>query len=224
MMTKLNDVKKFFCNTVSQLKKKEFVVEDYKRPENNYPLYWLAPSVDRGLQRIRLRTICNAKSTHDKISNIYHYPKLSRFLTFVLSFVGLMPRPGKDPLVRVVKIEGRYIVEQGQQGVRLAAILNLEYVMAKVVEYDYASLKKRMRVFMYQDGAIVGVAGSKKGVYNYHGLCPVNVEVLVHRHKVLCQDFVAPAEQKSAAGMGRSSANIGQVQAKARRNLVLIKR
>lgn len=223
MMTKLNDIKNFFRNLVNQLKKKDYLVEDCRRPENNYPLYWLAPSVDRGLQRVRLRSVYRGGLKHDDISNIYHYPKYSKFLTFALSFIGLAPRPGREPLVRVIRIEGRNIVEQGQRGVRLAALLNQDYVIARVVDFDYASLKKRMRVFMHQDGAIVGVAGTKKGVYNYHGLCPENVEVLIERHNVLCQDLAAAGEQKSAAGMGRSSANISQARGKARTNLVLLK-
>ncbi|MCL6507304.1 MAG: hypothetical protein K6T59_09775 [Bryobacteraceae bacterium] len=128
-------------------------------------------------------------------------------------------------MVRVAKIDGRYIVEQGQKGIRLAALFNRDWVVARVVEYDYTSLKKRMRVFVHQDGSIVGVAGRDKGSYSYHGLCAANVEVLLKNHRVPCEDLVVEAGRKSAAGLARAggAGTAAPGRARSRGNLVRIK-
>jgi len=224
-MTKLSDLKSFVNNLVNQLKRKDFVVEDCKKPENNYPLYWNAPTIDRGVRRVRLSSISNMQPKHAADSNIYHLSKKTGLLAFVLSVTGIEPRDGKEPLVRVAKIEGSYIVEQGQQGVRLAALLNRDYINALVIEYDYAALKKRMRVFMNNDGAIVGVAGREKGSYSYHGICPANMEVLIRHHRIPCQDDIPEVTvQKSAAGMARGGGATWQGRARSRSNLILLKR
>jgi len=224
MMTKLNVLKVFVSNLVKQLKRKDFVVEDHKRPENNYPLYWLAPTIDRGLKRVHLSSVSNFENKRGQESNIYHFPKTSKFIAFVLSVLGVEPRSGKEPMLRVAKIDGRYVVEQGQQGIRLAALLNRDYVLAKVVEYDYVTLKRRMRVFTHQDGSLVGVAGKEKGSYSYHGLCPTNVEVLISRHRVPCEDLTVEVGRKSAVGMGRGVAPGMQGRGRSRSNLILIKK
>ena len=223
-MTKLNVLKVFVGNLVKQLRKKDFVVEDHKRPENNYPLYWLAPAVDRGLKRVRLSSISNFENRRGLDSNLCHLLRTPKLISFVLSVLGVEPGNGKDPMVRVARIDGRYVVEQGQRGIRLAALLNRDYVLARVVEYDYASLKKRMRVFMHQEGSIVGVAGKEKGSCSYHGLCPGNVEVLISRHRVPCEDHTAEVGRKSAIGIGRGAGVGLQGRGRSRSNLILIKK
>lgn len=190
----------FFNRLLAYMKRKEFISDECKRPERHYPLYWLAPAIDRGIKRVRLSSLLNCKE-HELDSKIYYYSRISKLLVMMLSFFGLRQREGKEPLVSLVRIEGRYIVEKGHYRIRLAAFLNRDHVLARVIEYDYASLKKRMLIQLNVYGGIVGVAGAEKGSCSYYGVSPENAEVLISRHKVPVEKPIAVFPNKPAAGL-----------------------
>lgn len=161
--------------------------EGCERPEKSYPLYWLAPGKDLGVRRVRLSSLCSlagvaAKYAHD--SNIYHYPKTSKLVKYILSILGLENRGQKEPALRVVKIDGKYFVEQGHKLLQLAKALDLEYVSVKVVEYGYEILKRKMQVLKYPDLEMVAIATGQKGSYSYQGVSAENVDVLLKQHRI----------------------------------------
>lgn len=225
-MTKIGVIKGFVGSVVDRLKKKMLILmaDDFKKPKYEYPLYWLAPTIDRGLKNISVGSIFKETFNHNSESNLFHYPGTPKHLKFVLSILGLDPCKRKEPLVRVARIDGQYMVEQGQKWVRLAAFLNLCYIPVRVVEYDYASLKKRMHILKQPNGALVGVTAGQKGNCNYYGIFPAQLDVLVRSHRIPGEDLSAVTMQKSAVvGMGRMPASEGKA-AKNRSNLVLIKK
>lgn len=224
-MTKIGVIKGYMDSMFAKLKKKMSIltVADSKKPKYEYPLYWLSPTIDRGLKNVSVGSIFKGAFKHDGDSNLFHFPSTSKYLKFILSIIGLEPRRDKQPLIRVARIEGQYMVERGWHWVRLAALLNLGYVSVRVVEYDFTSLKKRMHILKQPNGAIVEVAGSKKGSSNYYGIFPAQVEVLIRSHRVPCEDHSAVTLQRPAVNMGRMPAPEGKA-AKNRSKLVLIKK
>lgn len=224
-MTKIGVIMGYVGSMFAKLKKKMFIltVADTKKPKYDYPLYWLAPTIDRGLKNVSVGSIFKGAFKHDGESNLFHFPRMSKNLKSVLSIIGLEPRKDKQPLIRVARIEGRYMVERGWHWVRLAALLNLGYVSVRVVEYDFTSLKKRMHILKQPNGAIVEVTGGKKGNSNYYGIFPAQVEVLVRSHRVPYEDHSAVTIQEPAVNMGRMPATEGKA-AKNRSKLILIKK
>lgn len=158
-----------------------------RRPEASYPLYWLAPCKDLGARRVRLSSLCSiagAKPKHEEDSNIYHYPATGRLVKYVLSLLGLESWGKKEPAIRVIRIDGKYFVEQGHKYLRMAQAFNLETVSVKVVEYSYELLKRKMKVFKYPDLELVAITTSQKGTHSYQGVSAEQVEVLLKEHKI----------------------------------------
>lgn len=161
--------------------------EGWERPEKNYPLYWLAPGKDLGIRRVRLSLLCSlagVATARAYDSNIYHYPKSSKLTRYMFSLLGLECRGQKEPAIRVVKIEGKYFVEQGHKLLQLARTLDMEYVSAKVVEYGYEVLKRKMQVLRYSDLEMVAIATGRNGSYSYQGVSAEHVDVLLKQHRV----------------------------------------
>lgn len=194
----------FLKKLAAYLEQKELIPEDCVRPERHFPLYWLAPVVDLGVRRVRLSCILSGGDGHGVNSKLYLYPRISKPLVLILPILSLplLKRlNGKEPPVRLARIEGRNVIEKGHYGIRLAAFLNREYVLARVMEYDYASLKKRMFVQLNMYGGIVGVTGEEKGTCSYYGVCPENADVLINRHNVPVEKSIAFVPFEPAAGM-----------------------
>lgn len=200
-MIGLSAIRRFFKRLGIYLRQKEFISENCRRPERNYPLYWLAPTVDRGAKRVQLNHLIIGESGPAPDSKIYYYSKFSKLIVLLLSLAGFKQREGKEPRVRLARIEGCYVVEKGHYGIRLAAFLGRDYVLARVIEYDYASLKKNMFVQLNVYGGIVGVAGGENGTYRYYGVCPENLEVLISRHNVPVEQPAALVPNKNSAGV-----------------------
>lgn len=223
-MTKISVIKNFAGGLANKLKKILFVLGvEFKNPKLDYPLYWLAPAIDRGAKYVKIRSMYKEAPRYEAKSNLFHLPGTYGILKFVLSVMGLGPREGKKPRIKVARIEGGYMVERGQHWVRLAALINPDYVYARVVEYDFISFKKRMHVLQQPNGAIVGVTGGQKGRIDYYGIYPAQLDVLVRCHRVPSEDRSVVALQEPAVGMGRVPAPGGQAT-KSRSNLVLLKK
>lgn len=208
---------------------KNITPKDCVRPEAAYPLYWLAPNRDLGIRRVRLSSLCTITAAAPKPvqdSNIYHYPQYSGLVKYLLSFLGLESSDKKDPAIRVIKICGKYFVEQGQKALRVARALGLDYVSVKVVEYNYENLRRRMQLLKYPDVEIVAVATGQKGSYSYQGISAEHAAVLLKQHRVPLADHTL-VEVKACSGApavtpGRPNKSSRQVSGK-RSKLTLVK-
>ncbi|MCL6558282.1 MAG: hypothetical protein K6U74_05675 [Firmicutes bacterium] len=202
-----------------------------KEEVNHYPLYRLAPSRDLGVRRVRLSSISDAvlinqpDSVKDHNHKVFHYPKPGKFMSAILTLCGLESEGRRKPVVRVAKIEGAYYIEQGQQWLALAVFLRREYICAGVVEYDYSALKKKMRIFRYPEGIMVGVANGKKGSYSYHGVSPADLNHLLKRHRIVFEDRTAVSAGNFSAkvNMARAGATTTRVRSKPHLKLVTSK-
>lgn len=204
--------------------KRDFIRED-GRIEDRYPLYWLAPVIDQGVRMVKLCSLSDKTMLkHEEGCKLFHLPRQTKLLKLLLTVMGFKRSNGKEPLVKIAKIENSCIVEAGQPWVRLAALLKLDCIPARVVRYDYTSLKKRMRLFLNHDGALVGISGRQKDSCNYYGVCHSHREVLIHQHRIPYEDLLTAVERKTVAGMGGLLWAAGNRTAKRRSNLVLIKK
>jgi hypothetical protein len=225
-MTKTSVINGFFSTRpAGRLKKKILALTaNFKKPKYDYPLYWLAPAIDRGLKYVKVATFLKEDTPgHKGKSNIFHFPWVPGPLKGVLSLIGLGLRGGKAPHIRIARIDGQFMVERGHFWMRLAALLGLDYIRVKVVEYDFGSLKKRMHILKQPNGALVGVSGGRKGRCSYYGIYPAQLDVLVRCHRVPCEDQTVITVREPAVGMGTVRAPAGKA-AKKRSNLVLFKK
>lgn len=225
-MTKTSVINGFSSSCpAGKLKKKILALTaDFKKPKYDYPLYWLAPAIDRGLKYVRLGSFLKEDvPKHSGKSNIFHFPGMPGLLKAVLSLIEFGLRKGKDPHIRIARIDGQFMVERGHLWMRLAALLGLDYIRVKIVEYDFGSLKKRMHILKQPNGTLVGVSGARKGICNYYGIYPAQLEVLVRCHRVPCEDQTAITVREPAVGMGTVRVLAGKA-AKKHSNLVLLKK
>ena len=183
---------------------KNNAAKDCGRPEAAYPLYWLAPHKDLGVRRVSLSSLTNiATSAPKRVQecNIYHYPQNTGLVKYLLSFLGIECSGKKDPAVRVIKICGKFFVEQGHKALQIALALGLDYVSVKLVEYNYENLRKRMQLLKYPDVEIVAIATGQKGSYSYQGISPEHAAVLLKDHRVPLADHTV-VEAKACSGAG----------------------
>jgi|GEM_PF-5129116 len=170
------------------------------KPEKVYPLYWLAPSRDLGARLVRTAFLCQSVGIpvkHVQDSNICHYPGGTRIVKYVLNLLGMGFGGSKEPVIRVVKINGEFFVERGQRLLLLAQALKLDYIPIRIVEYSYEFLKRKMQIFKYPDLEIVGIAAGQKGGYDYQGVSAENANVLLKHHLVPLVDHTAPPLEES---------------------------
>lgn len=197
------------------------------KPESSYPLYRLAPSRDLGVRRVRLSSLAGTAAAkvdtrgRKAEGTVLNFPKPGRLLAAILSFLGLESDGHREPEVRVAIVQGKYIVEKGRQKLALASAIGLDYVCARVTEYDYDALKKRMRVFRFQEGTMVGVLAGDRKRYSYHGVGVDDLDLLLGRHRIPFIDGVAAADNTSArVSMARAGGAI--VPARSKRQLKLV--
>ena len=181
--------KGFLDNVLNQLRRKDFFREDFRRLPDCYPLYRLAPVVDRGTRLVRLDRIFQTAGQSAQDSNIIHYPRHSNFFASLLSLLGLETRLGRKPAVEIIKIESRYFVFRGRLGVRLAALFGHSRFPAQVVVYNYAALKKKMWVLLRREGALACLAGKQKWDFIYRQLSSTELSTLLRIHRVPCVDL-----------------------------------
>jgi hypothetical protein len=146
-------------------------------------------------------------------------PRVPKFLKSILPCIGLAPGKSKNTPILVAKLDGHYIIEGGAQRLWLAGLLNLEYVTVRLVEYDYKSLIRRMRVHTYPNFNLVSVTANREGRCANYGAGPEQIEVLLNRYKVPFEDHVTGDKPAAAVGQRESRK---QNTVKRRHNLILI--
>ncbi|MCL6635110.1 MAG: hypothetical protein K6T29_05000 [Peptococcaceae bacterium] len=176
-----------------------------------FPLYRLAPARDLGVRRVRLSSLTGGcapgagpRGKKDARA-VLHFPRPGGLAASFLALLGLEPGGTEALPVRVARVQGSYVVEKGWGRLLLASLLGLEYVCARVVEYDYGALKKNMRVFRFPEGVMVGVVSAGGKRCSYHGVEAGDLDLLLTRHGVPFVDSIAaPGYVRGRASMARA--------------------
>lgn len=181
------------------------------KPESSHPLYRLAPARDLGVRRVRLSSLIESSDKKEGPSGgkfegaVLNFPKPGKALAAILSFWGLESDGRREPEVRVARVQGKYIVEKGRQSLALASAMGLDYICARVTEYDYDTLKKKMRVFRFPEGTMVGVPTGDRKRYSYHGVDAGELDLLLGRHRIpLIDDVTASYNNAARVSMARA--------------------
>jgi|GEM_PF-5966798 len=193
-----------------------------------YPLYRLAPSRDLGVRRVRLSFLIGmtraepGRSRGKKAGNtVLNFPKPGKPAALVLTWLGLEPGAAGEPPVRVARVKGDYIVEKGWERLILASVLGLDYICARVTEYDYEVFLKKMRVFRFPEGTMVGVLSGNGKRYVYHGVGDGDLSLLLGRYRVTIIDrTVAPSDTGSPVKAARAGGGAAPVKTKRQLRLV----
>jgi hypothetical protein len=195
-------------NVFSGVLKRLALLENPEKIQNKYPLYWLAPTTDLGVRQIRLRSLLIGDSQYDNKCNVIRFPRAPKILKYFLSFLGLAAKKEQAAPIRVAKLGNLYFVEKGIKRLRLAILLNLEYVTVNLVYYNYLSLKNRMRICKLTNINVIKLACPDGNGYDCYAVSPAHIEVLIKRHKVKEQnDESGHTAIKSVAGMEPRSIN-----------------
>jgi hypothetical protein len=210
-------------NIIAGVFEKLSLLENPEKIQNKYPLYWLASTTDLGVRQIRLRSLFERDSQHEGTCNVIRFPRVPKFLKFFLLFMGLAAKKDKATPIRVAKLGNCYYAEKGIKRLRLAILLNLECVTVNVVQYDYSSLKSRMRIHKSSNMDVIKLAGINGNGYDYYAITPAHIEVLIKRHKVQSEE-PGLAAVKSVAGMEDRLNSGTENAAKNLNKLYLVKR
>lgn len=162
---------------------KLFGFENSGKAKIKYPLYWLAPVSGQRIRPMRICSLLKHSSVPERDRKVINYATHQK-LKHLLSFLGLGLVKKKAVSISLVRVGNCLFVEKGMLSLRLASLLNIDFVMVSVREYDYPSLKKRMHLRREKDIDLAGVVPLSGRGCDYYGISPAQVEVLKHSHRV----------------------------------------
>lgn len=174
-----------------------FGFEDHAKIRNKYPLYWLAPAVNHRVLRIKVGGLLKNTPKPGLGNKTINFPIKTGVLKYLLPLLRLDTCRKKPVAIHIARLEGNLFVEKGLIKLRLAVLLNLDYVIVSLREYDYPSLRKRMYIHRGAGIDVAGVARINGSGYDYYGISPAHVEVLTRSHMVPLSGQVLSTAQES---------------------------